>query len=147
MGHSLHRIWIHGIFSTKYRQPIIRESFEVQLYSQIKDKLENELDCRVKIINGTKDHTHILFVLSPNYSIRDIFQIIKGGSSHFINQSNFVRYKFAWQTGYAAFSVSKSHVSRVESYIANQKEHHRKKTFSEEFDWFIENYGIKGVNP
>jgi len=147
MGHSLHRIWIHGIFGTKDRQPIIRESFEAQLYSQIKEKLENELDCKVRIVNGTKDHIHILFILSPNYSLKNIFQSIKGGSSHFINQSNFVNYRFAWQTGYGAFSVSESQVWAVEAYIANQKEHHFKTSFSSEYDWFIRNYGIKIVNP
>lgn len=147
MGHSLHRIWIHGIFSTKYRLPMIEDSFESVLYNLIQNKLENELDCRIKIINGTSDHTHLLFLLSPNYSVKDIFRLIKGSSSHYINENGFTRDRFMWQTGYGAFSVCESKVAQVEAYILNQKEHHKKIIFREEFELLLKNHGIVGVNP
>ena len=146
MSHSLVKVWIHGIFVTKDKSSLIKDTFESQLHTHIKNKLENELDCKVRNINGTEDHIHILFLLSPNYSLKDIFQNVKGESSHWVNQSNFINHKFAWQTGYGAFSVSESMVSKVDKYIANQKEHHKKMSYEEEIDSFINKYGLKIIN-
>lgn len=146
MSHSLVKVWIHAIFGTKDKFSLIKDSFESKLHNHIKDTLENELDCKVRNINGTQDHIHILFLLSPNYSLKDIFQNIKGESSHWINQSNFTNYKFAWQTGYGAYSVSESMVSKVEKYIDNQKEHHKTMSYKEEIDLFMKKYGLKIIN-
>jgi REP element-mobilizing transposase RayT len=92
------------------------------------------------------DHIHILFLLSPKFSVGDIFKNIKGESSHWINQSAFIKYKFAWQTGYGAFSVSESMVNEVEKYIANQKEHHKRMTYEEEVNLFIKKYVLRIIN-
>jgi len=146
MSHSLLKIWIHAIFVTKDRTLLIKNTFEAQLHAHIKKKLEKELDCKVRIINGTEDHIHILYLLSPNFTLKDIFQNVKGESSHWVNQSDFIKNKFAWQTGYGAFSVSESMVKQVEKYIANQKEHHKKVTYKEEIDLFIKKYGLKIIN-
>jgi len=146
MSHSLLKIWIHGIFGTKDRTALIKNSFEAQLHKHIKEKLEGDLDCKVRAINGTEDHVHILFLLSPNFSLKDIFQNVKGESSHWINSSDFMKYKFAWQTGYGAFSVSESMIKEVEKYIANQKEHHKKMTYEEEIELLIKKYGLKILN-
>lgn len=81
-------------------------------------------------------------ILNPNYAIKDIVKNIKGESSHWINQENMCPTAFAWQTGYGAFSVSESIVEIVERYIDNQKEHHRKKLFAEEYHEFMMQYGI-----
>lgn len=143
MSHSLLKIWIHGVFGTKDRTSLIYNTFEKQLHLHIKEKLENELDCKVRIINGTEDHIHLLFLLSPGFNIKNIFQNIKGESSHWINQSSLIKNKFAWQTGYGAFSVSESMVKEVEKYIDNQKEHHIKMTYEEEIKLFIKKYGLK----
>lgn len=146
MSHSLLKIWIHGIFSTKDRASLIKPDFENELYNHIKQKLETEMDCIVRIINGMSDHIHILFLLSSKFSIGDTFKNIKGESSHWVNQSALTKYKFAWQTGYGAFSVSESMVKEVEKYIANQKEHHKKMTYEQEVDLFIKKYGLKVIN-
>ncbi len=146
MSHSLLKVWIHGTFGTKVRTSLIIHTFEKQLHAHIREKLERELDCKVRIINGTEDHLHILFLLSPKFTLKDIFQNVKGESSHWVNQSDFIKYKFAWQTGYGAFSVSESMVKEVEKYIANQKENHKKITYKEEIDLFIKKYGIKIIN-
>lgn len=146
MSHSLIKLWIHAIFGTKDKSSLIKDTFESQLHTHIKNKLEKELDCKVRNINGTEDHIHILFLLSPNYSLKDIFQNIKGESSHWVNQSNFIKYKFAWQIGYGAYSVSESMVSKVDKYIANQKEHHKKMSYKEEVDLFMKKYGLKIIN-
>ena len=113
MSHSLLIIWIHCVFGTKDRSELINNTFETDLYNHIKQKLEEELDCMLKIINGTADHIHILFLISPNFSIRDIIKNIQGESSHWINQSDFMNTKFAWQTAYCAFSVSESMVKDI----------------------------------
>ncbi len=146
MSHSLLKVWIHGTFGTKDRTSLIINTFEKQLHAHIREKLERELDCKVRIINGTEDHLHILFLLSPKFTLKDIFQNVKGESSHWVNQSDFIKYKFAWQTGYGAFSVSESMVKEVEKYIANQKENHKKITYKEEINLFIKKYGIKIIN-
>lgn len=97
----------------------------------------------VRVINGTENHIHILFMLSPKIKIEDLFKNIKGESSHWINQSNFIKDKFSWQIGYGAFSVSESMVKNVEKYIANQKEHHKKMSFSEEVELFAKKHGLE----
>jgi len=146
MSHSLIKIWIHGVFSTKDKTSLINETFEMKLHDHIKQKLEDDLDCKVRTINGTENHVHLLFQLSPNFSVGDIFKNIKGESSHWINQLDFINTKFAWQIGYGAFSVSESMVKDVELYIKNQKEHHKKMTYEEEVELFIKKYGLKIIN-
>jgi putative transposase len=88
------------------------------------------------------DHIHCFFNLNPQKSIAEIIKQVKGSSSHFINQNNLILAKFAWQTGYAAFSVSESVINKVYEYIKNQKQHHQKKTFQQEFDDFLKVYGF-----
>jgi len=95
MSHSLLKVWIHGVFGTKERVSLIKSTFETQLHDHIRKKLEHDLDCKVRTINGTDDHIHILFLLSQKFSIKDIFQNIKGESSHWINQSDFTKNKFS----------------------------------------------------
>lgn len=124
MSHSLTKIWIHLIFGTKERMPLINESFEKILFEHIKQIIENDFKSLVYAINGTSDHIHILILQNQNYSIADIAKNVKGNSSHWINQNGFTNFKFAWQTGYGAFSVSESMVENVKKYILNQKQHH-----------------------
>ena len=88
------------------------------------------------------DHIHCLFLLSREKSIAEVIKQIKGSSSHYINQANLISEKFSWQTGYAAFSVSESIVDKVFHYIKNQKQHHTKKKFQQEYEEFIELNGL-----
>jgi REP element-mobilizing transposase RayT len=88
MSHSLIKIWIHGVFGTKDRTSLINKTFEVNLHEHIKQKLEADLDCRVRVINGTEDHIHLLFLLSTNFSVGDIFKNMKGESSHWKTNQN-----------------------------------------------------------
>ncbi len=146
MSHSLTKIWIHLIFGTINRFPMLDASFENKLYSHIKNLLEKDFESKVEIINGTADHIHILLLQNQNHSIAELTKNIKGNSSHWINQNNFIKGKFAWQTGYGAFSVSESMVGKVRNYIENQKEHHRKISFAEEYRIFEEKYGFRRGN-
>jgi REP element-mobilizing transposase RayT len=125
---------------------MIDTSFESKLYSHIKELLEKNFESKVEIINGTADHIHILFQQNQNHSIAEITKNIKGNSSHWINQNNFVKGKFAWQTGYGAFSVSESMVNLVKKYIANHKKHHKRISFAEEYRKFEEKYGFINQN-
>ena len=135
MSHSLNKIWIHAIWSTKDREPLIKPGIDAILHEFINSQLK-ELGCSVQAINSMADHIHCLFLLNPQKPITEIIKQIKGSSSHHINQQNLLPGKFAWQTGYAAYSVSESVIDKVIDYIRNQKEHHQKRTFENEFDEF-----------
>ncbi len=87
------------------------------------------------------DHIHCLFLLNPKKSIAEVIKHIKGISSNYINQKNLMADKFAWQTGYAIYSISESVVDKVFQYIKNQKQHHTKKTFRQEYDEFLKYIG------
>ncbi len=142
MGHSFNKIWIHCIWSTKDRSHLIVPDIETIVYNFISDQLR-EIDCPVRIINGMPDHVHCLFLLNPQKSIAEVIKQIKGSSSHFINQNNLTNGKFSWQTGYAAYSVSESVLDKVFYYIKNQKIHHQKKSFQQEYNDFLKIYGFK----
>ena len=142
MPHSLTKIWIHAVLETKFRQPLIVPRISDDLFHHIKKHLEDDFNCRVRIINGTADHVHILFLLNANYSLKDIMKNVKGESSHWINHKKNQKNKFEWQVGYGTFSVSESGVDTVERYIAYQKEHHRKKTFLEEYEEYMNMHGL-----
>lgn len=109
--------------------------------SQVLEESDREvpLDC----INGSFDHAHALVSLGPDQTIAKIAQLLKGESSHWLNQQNLIQRKFEWQDDYFAVSVSDSEVGQVRIYIKNQEEHHRKKLFSEEFREFMQNEGLK----
>ena len=95
------------------------------------------------IVNGVEDHVHILVGLKPAMSISDLVRDIKNNSSNFINAQKFLKGKFAWQEGYGAFSYSHSQLDTVYRYIANQQEHHRTKTFKEEYIDFLQKFEIE----
>ena len=134
MLHSLSKVWIHGVIRTKNGEPLIKPDLEQKLYDHIRRRLEQEFKCILRAINGTADHIHILFMISTLFSISELFKHIKGESSHWINESNLIDEKFAWQPGYGAFSISELMLKRTERYIKNQKEHHRLISFDEEMN-------------
>ncbi len=141
MSHSFNKIWIHVIWSTKGRTPLIKSTVENKVHQFISDQLRDQ-GCPIRIIYGMPDHIHCLFLLNPTKSIAEIIKQIKGTSSHNVNQNNLIAEKFAWQTGYAAYSVSESAVDKVFEYIKNQKKLHQKKTFEQEYDEFIKLHGF-----
>ncbi len=136
MPHSFNKIWLHAIWATKERKPFILSKVESKVYSFMRNQLK-EMDCPVRIINGMPDHVHCLFLLNPQKSVSDIIKQVKGSTSHFINTQDFLTEKFAWQTGYATYSVSESQLEKVFHYINNQKQHHSKKSFQDEYEAFL----------
>lgn len=141
MSHSYNKIWIHLIFSTKLRAQLIHPAIEKHIYAFIEGQLR-DMGCPVRIINGMPDHVHALFLLNPQKSMAEVVKQVKGSSSHFVNQSNLLSEKFAWQIGYAAFAVSESVLEKVVRYIKNQKEHHKKTTFTQEYEGFLKLHGF-----
>jgi len=142
MPHSFVKIWIHAIWATKNRELLIKPSVEINVHEYMRSQFV-EMGCPVRIINGMPDHVHSLFLLSPQKSISDVIKQVKGSSSHSINEQNLIPEKFAWQTGYAAYSVSESQLEKVFNYIKNQKAHHAKKTFKDEYNEFLKLYGFE----
>jgi REP-associated tyrosine transposase len=141
MSHSFYKIWLHIVFGTKNRLPLISSSIEDSLYKYLGKQLK-ELECEVVAVNGMPDHIHILISMNPKKSIADIIKQLKGSSSHWINQQDLITQKFSWQTGYGVFSVSESQINKVKAYIENQKEHHHKTSFKEEYQQFLKIHNI-----
>lgn len=142
MSHSFTKLWIHAIWATKNRQELIDYSIEEKVFDYIRGELI-ELGCPVRIINGMPDHVHVLFLQNPQKTISDLMKQVKGGSSHVINGENLILEKFAWQNGFAAFSVSVSQLDVVHNYIKNQKRHHLMKNGQDEFDEFVKLHGLE----
>ncbi|WP_317898774.1 IS200/IS605 family transposase [Aurantibacillus circumpalustris] len=141
MPQSYYKIWLHVVFSTKCRLPLIEPRVERQIHDHMREQLI-ELGCPVRIINGMSDHVHLLFLHNPRMTIADVVKQVKGNTSHWINKNDLTQFKFSWQDGYGAFSVSESQLERVFQYIRNQKQHHAKKLFSQEYDEFIAAHGL-----
>ena len=142
MGQSLVKNYIHIIFSTKLRAPLILESIENELYSYI-GGICKQLECYPVKIGGYIDHIHILCMLSKKIPLMKLLEEIKAHSSKWIKTKDDTLKKFYWQNGYGAFSVNPYEVDKVIAYIENQKEHHRKKTFQEEYRAFLKKYNVK----
>jgi REP-associated tyrosine transposase len=140
--HSYSRVWLHLVWATLERRPLLDKSAAAKLSAYLHDYAkEKEIYMKINFVNA--DHVHALIDLPTGLSIEDITQLFKGSSSHWINEQNLVTGKFGWGRGYGVFSVSESGVAEVCAYIANQEEHHRKKTFAEELKQFVERYGLE----
>jgi len=143
--HTYTKIWLHLIWGTHNKEKILlkdtREKVSGFLFEYAKDK---KLYMRTNHVNS--DHVHVLLNLPVNITVQECLKLLKGSSSHFINQQRLTPSKFSWARGYGAFSVSESGVTKVTEYIRNQEEHHREKSFTEEYELFIKKYGLKYEN-
>src|SRR5207253_224068 len=140
--HSYSRCWLHLIWETLRREPMLdKRAAAIASENLLKYSCEKGIYMSINYFNS--DHTHALVDLPTNLTIEQVIQLLKGSSSHSINQNNLVRGRFAWGRGYGAFSVSHSDVDKVANYIARQEEHHRKRSFAEEYELFVKRYGLK----
>ena len=143
MPQSLAQIYLHIIFSTKGREPFLKEKeFCGRLHAYLVGICRN-LKCPSLIIGGVADHVHILCRYGRGISVSDFLREIKRPSSGWVKSENPKLRSFKWQDGYGAFSVSPSHVDALKKYIADQEEHHKKKTFQDEYRRLLNEYGIK----
>lgn len=132
----------HSVFSTKHRPMLISPDLEERLYPFMGGILHN-LRCTLLAINGMPDHVHLLIRYRADLSHSEMLQQIKGRSSKWINETWPQRGHFAWQEGYGGFTVSKSAVPEVETYIARQKEHHQRMDFKTEYLELLRRHGIE----
>jgi putative transposase len=140
--HSYSRVWLHLVWATLERRPLLAKPAAMKLSGYLTDYAKQKsIYMKINFVNA--DHVHALIDLPTNLSIEEVMQLFKGGSSHWINESNLVADKFGWGRGYGVFSVSESGVAEVCAYIANQEEHHRKRNFVEELRLFVERYGLE----
>jgi putative transposase len=142
---SFVKIWIHLVFATKNRQPLLVPKFRYQLHKHIKENCK-EKGIFLQAINGYSDHIHCLISLGKDQNISKVAQLIKGESSFWINKEDLTNGAFSWQDDYFAVSVSESQVGVVTNYINNQENHHAKKSFNEEVEEFMKVYGWQNIS-
>lgn len=142
MANTFSQIYIQVVFAVQGRQSLIRDAWCEELYKYISGTI-TAMGHKSIIVNGATDHVHIFVGLRPNTSISDLVRNIKANSSRFVNERGFVRGKFAWQHGFGAFSYSHSQIGDVYMYIANQRQHHKKTTFLEEYNALLREFEIE----
>jgi len=142
MPQSLARVLVHIIFSTKNRLRFIKPGIEKELFAYQAAVLR-ECGSPALIINGTEDHVHILCSLSRTMALCDLLEEVKKRSSKWIKTKGEEYSGFSWQSGYGVFSIGESGVAELKRYIANQKEHHRTRTFQEEYRSILGRYGVE----
>lgn len=132
MPHSFHNLLFHVVFSTKDRVPSIDAELRSDLFPYI-GGIVRQMDCTARLVNGTKDHVHLLMNLRADISVSECVRVVKANSSRWVHETQPRRSAFAWQTGYGAFTVSASNENAVFQYIQNQEKHHQRISFKEEF--------------
>ncbi len=132
MSQSLANILIHLVFSTKERQRLLRDDARSELHAYIAGILRNH-HCQVIEMNSVDDHIHLLFAITKTEPLAKIVEQVKSHSSFWLKDQGRAAADFAWQRGYGAFSVSPAHVGIVRRYIQNQRDHHAKVSFMDEF--------------
>jgi putative transposase len=142
MPNTYTQLYIHCVFAVKYRHAMIHPTWEERLHKYIAGILQNNSH-KLLAINSMSDHLHFFIGLNPKQSISDMMRMVKGDSSEFVNKEKFTTSKFYWQEGYGAFSNSRSQIDNVVKYIMNQKQHHSKKTFKEEYLDILKDYAVE----
>lgn len=142
MGQSLAKNYIHIVFSTKYREPLIFPPHEQELHSYLGGICKN-LECHPLKIGGFTNHVHILCQLSRKIALMKLVEEVKSHSSKWMKTRNESLKNFYWQDGYGAFSVNPAEVDRVIAYIANQHTHHGKQRFEDEYRAFLKKYKVE----
>jgi putative transposase len=142
MAGTYSQIYLQVVFAVKGRENLIGKSWKDELHKYIAG-ITIAKEQKSIIINGMPDHIHVFIGLKPSMRISDLVRDIKNNSSKFINEKGFVKGKFHWQEGYGAFSYSHSQIESVYNYILNQEEHHRKKTFREEYLALLKKFEIE----
>ena len=142
MGQSLVKQYTHIIFSTKHQQPFIIDKIEQELYKYIGGICKN-MECFPVKVGGYKNHLHILCMLSKKIALMKLLEEVKSHSSKWIKTTDSHMNNFYWQNGYGAFSVNPTEIDTVKAYIENQHEHHKKKTFQEEYRELLSKYNME----
>ncbi|HWA04914.1 MAG TPA: IS200/IS605 family transposase [Ignavibacteria bacterium] len=142
MPNTFTQIYIHIVFAVKNRNSFINQTWENKLYKYITGTVQ-KMGQKMLRINGMQDHIHFLIGLKPDIAISDLVREVKKSSTNFIKEEKLTQFNFNWQSGFGAFSVSHSQLDKVINYIINQKEHHMKRTFKEEYIELLKKYEIE----
>jgi putative transposase len=142
MANTYTQIHIQCVIAVKYRHAIIQPSWKERLQQYMTGIVQNN-GHKMIAINSMPDHLHFFFGFRPNQSLSDLMRIVKSDSSEWINNEKLNSSTFRWQEGYGAFSYSRSQIKVVSEYIANQEEHHRKKSFLEEYKQFLKQFEVE----
>lgn len=141
MPGTFSQIYIQVVFAVKGRQNLLQKPWRDEVFKYIAGIIKAK-EQKPIIVNGVSDHVHVFIGLRPVMALSDLVRDIKNNSTNFINENKFVQGKFSWQEGYGAFSYTHSQVETVYQYILNQEEHHRKRTFREEYIDFLKKFQI-----
>jgi len=144
MSHSYCKVWIHIVWSTKDRFPLLNTELREKLILHIHEQAHLK-GYSIKLINGIEDHLHCLISLDPKFSLSQIMNYIKGESSHWINKQNFLKARFSWQEGFGAFSVSEKEINKIIIYIQNQQKYHKNTSFAKEWDTLLEEHNLTEI--
>lgn len=142
MPQSLTSLWIHLVFSTRNRERILPEEIGPELHAYMGGCLRG-MECLPAAINTQPEHAHVLFLLGRTVALSEVVGGLKKGATEWLKSRSPGFRGFHWQAGYGAFSVSRSAVDEVEEYIRNQKEHHRMRTFQEEYRMFLQRHRVE----
>ena len=142
MPGTFSQVYIQVVFAVKARENLIQKEWKDELHKYIAGIIRNKEQKQI-IINGMPDHIHAFIGLRPSMPIADLVRDVKNNSTNFINEKKFTKAKFSWQEGYGAFSYGHSQIKTVYDYILNQEEHHRKKTFKEEYIDFLKKFEVQ----
>lgn len=142
MPGTFSQVYIQVVFAVKGRENLISSQWGDELHKYISGIISGKGQKSI-IVNGMPDHIHAFIGLKPSMAISDLVRDVKNNSSKFINERKFVKGKFAWQEGYGAFSYSHSQIDDVYKYILNQQEHHKKKTFKEEYMELLKRFEVE----
>jgi putative transposase len=136
------QLYIQIVFAVKGRQNLIEKEWRDELHKYISGIITGKGQKSI-IVNGVADHIHCFVGLKPAMAISDLVRDIKNNSSKYVNENGWVKGKFSWQEGFGSFSYSHTHIDNVYRYILNQEQHHKKKTFKEEYLEFLEKFRIE----
>ncbi len=136
------KVWIHFVWSTKNRQPFLTDEIRQKVFKHIRENAK-EKNIHLDFINGYVDHVHCLISLGTDQTLEKLMRLIKGESSFWINKNQLCQGKFGWQDEYFAVGVCESMLENARKYIANQKAHHRTKSFDDEFEEFLKRAGFQ----
>ncbi len=142
MSGTFSQIYIQTVFAVKGRENLLDKKWREEVFKYMAGIIKNKGQKPI-IVNGVGDHVHLFIGLKPAMSVSDLIRDVKNNATNFINEKNFVKGKFSWQEGHGSFSYSHSQIENVYNYILNQEEHHKKKTFREEYLEFLKDFDVQ----
>jgi len=142
MPNTFSQIYIQIIFAVKNRAALIQPIWEEKLYKYITGIVQNKGQ-KMIAINGVSNHIHLFIGMKPNCCLSDLVREVKKSSNEFIKENKFTNNSFSWQEGFGAFSYSHSQIDTVAKYVMNQKEHHKKVTFKDEYISFLKKFEVE----